>query len=471
MERKTKIVCTIGPATESPEMLVKMANQGMNVCRLNFSHETHDAHLERVNLIRSVAKESGKDFALLLDTKGPEVRCGVFKNGQEYFEIGDLVDLVRDEIEGTKEAFHIQCPEIFDDVTVGGSFLIDDGKMRLTIMEKHEGRLTCRVENPGYIKSRKGCNVPGVKLSMPFISPKDDADIRFAAKHNLDYLAASFTRRKEDILAIREILEQEGNPNVQIIAKIENQEGYDNLDEILEASDGIMVARGDLGVDVSFELVPIYQKQMIKRANAFGKPVITATHMLDTMTSNPRPTRAEASDVANAVLDGTDAIMLSGESAIGAYPLESVQTMDTIAKAMEAILPYREKLDLAIKTAKSTKQDAIGIAAADTALTLDCAAIIAFTQSGATAKRISKFRPKCPIIAVVFDESVQRRLSAVWGVSTVLSDAHNTESNEIELACEIAKNHGIQVGETIVIVAGYPSGTGATNAMKIIEVQ
>ncbi|MGL5541595.1 MAG: pyruvate kinase, partial [Erysipelotrichaceae bacterium] len=305
MERKTKIVCTIGPATETAEMLLKMAETGMNVCRLNFSHESHESHLERVEMIRKVAKDSGKDFALLLDTKGPEIRCGVFKNGQEWFEIGDLVDLVREEVEGTKEQFHIQCPEVFDDVEVGGTFLIDDGKMRLTIVDKKEGRLTARVENPGYIKSRKGCNVPSVKLSMPFISPKDDADIRFAAKHNMDFIAASFTRRKEDVLAIRAILEDEGNPNVQIIAKIENQEGYDNLDEILEVSDGIMVARGDLGVDVSFELVPIYQKQMIKRANAFGKPVITATHMLDTMTQNPRPTRAEASDVANAVLDGT----------------------------------------------------------------------------------------------------------------------------------------------------------------------
>ncbi|MGL5977534.1 MAG: pyruvate kinase [Erysipelotrichaceae bacterium] len=472
MERKTKIVCTIGPATETPEMLAKMAETGMNVCRLNFSHETHDAHLERVNMIRKVGKDTGKDFAILLDTKGPEIRCGVFKNGQEYFEIGDLVDLVREDVEGTKEQFHIQCPEIFDDAQVGGSFLIDDGKMRLTIMEKKEGRMTCRVENPGYIKSRKGCNVPNVKLSMPFISPKDDADIRFAAKHNLDYLAASFTRRKEDILAIREILASEGNPNVQIIAKIENQEGYDNLDEILEVSDGIMVARGDLGVDVSFELVPIYQKQMIRRANAFGKPVITATHMLDTMTNNPRPTRAEASDVANAVLDGTDAIMLSGESAIGAYPLEAVQTMDTISKAMEAILPYRERLDAAITTSQHTKQDSIAIAAANAALNLkECAAIITFTQSGMSARRIAKFRPACPVIAVTFDESVQRRLSVVWGVNTVISDVHNTEANEVELACEIAKAQGIQPGEIIVIVAGYPSGSGATNAMKLIEVK
>ncbi len=471
MERKTKIVCTIGPATESKEMLVKMANQGMNVCRMNFSHETHDAHLDRINRVRDVAKESGKKFSILLDTKGPEVRCGVFKNGQEFFETGDMVNIVRDEVEGTKEQFHIHPADVFEDVEENGTVLIDDGKMRLTIVEKLDGVLKCRVENPGYLKSRKGVNLPNVKLSMPFISPKDESDIRFGAKHNVDYIAASFTRRPQDILDIRAILESEGNANVQIIAKIENQEGYDNLDGILAVADGIMVARGDLGVDVSFELVPIYQKHMIRRANAFGKPVITATHMLDTMTSNPRPTRAEASDVANAVLDGTDAIMLSGESAIGAYPLEAVHTMDVISQAMENVLPYRENLNRQIKTAEANKEDSIGIAAADTSLTMDCAAIVVFTQSGASAKRISKFRPKCPIFAVTFDESVQRRLSVVWGVNALLSEVENTEANEIELACEVAKANGVKAGENIVIVAGYPAGVGATNAMKIIQVK
>ena len=471
MERKTKIICTIGPATESEEMLVKMAEAGMNVCRLNFSHETHDAHLERIERIRKVAKESGKKFAILLDTKGPEIRCGVFKNGQETYAKGDIVTLVREEIEGTKERFHIQCPEMFDDVSVGGTILIDDGKGRLTILEKRDGELDCRIENPGVIKNRKGCNVPNVKLSMPFISPKDESDIRFAARNHLDYIAASFTRRKEDVLAIRRILEEEGDNHIQIIAKIENQEGYDNLDEILNVVDGIMVARGDLGVDVSVELVPIYQKQMIKRANAFGKPVITATHMLESMQSNPRPTRAEASDVANAVLDGTDGIMLSGESAVGAYPIEAVQTMDKISKAMETILPYRERLDKAIATSRKTKEDAIGMSAADTAMSLDVAGIICFTSSGNSARRIAKFRPKAPIIAVCFDEEVERSLAVNWGVSTYLSKTVNTQLNECELAREIAKEHGIAVGETIILVAGYPTGSGATNTMKIIDVK
>ena len=471
MERKTKIVCTIGPATESEEMLVKMADAGMNVCRLNFSHETHEGHLERIERIRKVGKETGKKFALLLDTKGPEIRCGVFKNGQESYVIGDIVTLCREEIEGTKERFHIQCPEMFDDVSVGGTVLIDDGKVRLTILEKKEGELVCRIENPGVIKNRKGCNVPNVKLSMPFISAKDESDIRFAARNRLDYIAASFTRRKEDILAIKKILAEEGDTHIQIIAKIENQEGYDNLDEILSIVDGIMVARGDLCVDVSVELVPIYQKQMIKRSNAFGKPVITATHMLESMQSNPRPTRAEASDVANAVLDGTDAIMLSGESAVGAYPIEAVQTMDKISKAMEAILPYRERLDKAIATSRKTKEDAIGMSAADTAMSLDVAGIICFTSSGNSARRISKFRPKAPIIAVCFDPEVERSLTVNWGISTYLSTEVNTQINECDLARRIAKEHGISNGETIIVVAGYPAGSGATNTMKIIDVK
>ncbi len=471
MERKTKIVCTIGPATESEEMLVKMAKAGMNVCRLNFSHETQEEHLERINRIRKVEKESGLKFSILLDTKGPEIRTGVFKNGQESYAKGDIVTLCREEIEGTKERFHIQCPEVFDDVVEGGRILIDDGKIRLTIIEKRPGELVCRVENPGVIKNRKGCNVPNVKLSMPFISKKDESDIRFACRNNLDFIAASFTRRKQDILDIRKILQEEGNDRIQIIAKIENQEGYDNLDDILNVADGIMVARGDLGVDVSVELVPIYQKMMIKRANEFGKPVITATHMLESMQNNPRSTRAEASDVANAILDGTDAIMLSGESAVGSYPLEAVNTMVRISTAMEEILPYRERLEKAISTSRKTIEDAIGISSADSALSLEAAAIICFTSSGNSVRRISKYRSKSPIIAVCFERDVERSLALQWGVTTYLSDIQNTQLNECELARRIAKEHGIKVGETIILVAGYPQGTGATNTLKIIEVR
>lgn len=470
MERKTKIVCTIGPRTQSKEMLRKLSDTGMNIIRLNFSHGDFEEHGGRIVNIREVVKETGKSIAILLDTKGPEVRLGDFedKDGVK-FETGDIVTIVREKVLGTHDKFHIQCPEVFDDLEVDGTILMDDGKMRVTVIEKGDGVLKCRVENSHVLKSRKGCNLPGVKLSMPFVSAKDEADIRFGCQQGVDYIAASFTRRKQDVLDIRAILKDEGREDIQIIAKIENQEGFDNLREILEVADGVMVARGDLGVDVSFELVPIYQKRIIRIANELGKPVITATHMLESMQGNPRPTRAEASDVANAVLDGTDAIMLSGETASGMYPVEAVYTMDKIAKAMEEIIPYKDKLKAAVKTSRGTKNDAIGISVADTVLALDTAAIIAFTQSGTTARRLSKFRPKAPIIAVTFDEKTQRSLAATWGVTAVLSEEKNTQANECELARKIAAEHGVKKGETLVIVAGYPAGTGATNAMKIIE--
>lgn len=471
MERKTKIVCTIGPSSESVEMLEKLVKTGMNVIRLNFSHGDFEEHGNRIKNIRTVSEKLGKNIAILLDTKGPEIRLGDFINKQEEYEKGDMVELVREKIEGTKERVHLQCPEVFDDLQVGGTILVDDGKVRLTVVEKLDGVLRCRVENNGMLKSKKGCNVPNVKLSMPFVSAKDEADIRFGCQQGVDYIATSFTRRKEDVFAIREILKSEGNDHIQIIAKIENQEGYDNLDEILEYADGIMVARGDLGVDVSFELVPIYQKAMIKRANELGKAVITATHMLDSMTFNPRPTRAEASDVANAVLDGTDAIMLSSESAAGDYPIEAVQTMVTISSAMEGILPYKDRFRAAVKTNKRTKQDAIALSASEISMELDIAGIIAFTQSGSTARRISKFRPKAPIFAVTFDPETQRSLALNFGVTTVVSDIKNSPENEIELACKIAKEQGIKVGESIIITAGYPVGSGNTNAMKIVEVK
>ncbi len=469
--KRTKIICTIGPVSESQEMIKKMAGAGMNVCRLNFSHGDFEEHGNRIINIRAVSKEIGRNIAILLDTKGPEVRCGEFANDAESYEAGDMITLVREKIMGTKERLHIQCPEIFDDVVEGGTILIDDGKVRLTIMEKRDGELDCRIENPGVLKSKKGCNLPGVKLTMPFISEKDENDIRFGCRNDVDFIAASFTRRKQDILDIRKILKEEGKEHIQIIAKIENQEGYDNLDEILSVVDGIMVARGDLGVDVSFDLVPMYQKAIINRCNELGKPVITATHMLETMQGNPRPTRAEASDVANAVLDGTDATMLSGESAAGLYPIEAVTTMARIADTYEQMIPYRERLKKSMKDANRTVNDAIAISVADTTLAIDVACVVVFTESGASARRISKYRPNCPIIAVTFDEKVERGLAVNWGVNTVLSQKANTRELESQMAKDVAKAAGFKPGESIIIVAGYPSGVGATNAMRIIEIK
>lgn len=470
--RKTKIICTIGPATETIEMFQNLAEAGMNVARLNFSHGDHNVHGDRIDRLREMSQVSGYNVAVLLDTKGPEIRCGEMENGSLSFKTGDLVDVVREPVLGNTTRFHVDCPELFEDVVAGNTLLIDDGKMRLSILSVSPGVLKCRIENAGVIKTRKGVNVPNVRLSMPFISEKDEADIRFGCEKDVDFIAASFVRRAEDVLAIKAILNDAGKPNIQVIAKIENQEGYDNLDGILEVSDGVMVARGDLGVEVSTQLVPIYQKMIIKRANEMGKPVITATHMLESMMANPRPTRAEASDVANAVLDGSDAIMLSGETAAGEYPLEAVRTMDIIATAMEEILPYRERLDQAIKSSRETIQDAIGISVADSSLQLDkVKAIVAFTQSGSTARRISKFRPPVPIFAVTFTPSVLRQLEAYWGVFPILSDIQNEMTNDDELANIIAKDRGIQAGDYVIITAGYPTGVGTANMMKIVEVK
>jgi len=470
--RKTKIVCTIGPVSESADMIQKLAETGMNIVRLNFSHGSHEEHGKRIDVVREVSETSGYNLAILLDTKGPEIRCGEMTDGILHFTKGESVKVVREKVLGTKERFHVDCPELYDDIEVGHYLLIDDGKMRLNVTHVEPGVITCEIFNSGPIKSRKGVNVPNVKLSMPFISDKDDQDLRFGCRKDVDFVAASFVRRASDVLAIRKILISENKPKIQIIAKIENQEGYDNLDSILEAADGVMVARGDLGVEVSTALVPIYQKKIIKRANELGKPVITATHMLESMMSNPRPTRAEASDVANAVLDGSDAIMLSGETAAGEYPLEAVKTMDIIAKAMEEILPYRERLDQAIKTSRSTIQDAIGISVADSALQLEkVKAIVAFTQGGSTAQRISKFRPSVPIFAVTFTKSVQRKLEAHWGVIPILSDIQNEMTNDDELATIIARDRGLTTGDLVIITAGYPSGEGTANMMKIVEIK
>jgi pyruvate kinase len=472
MKRKTKIVCTVGPAIDSDEMIERMINAGMNVARLNFSHANFEEHGARIDMIRRVSTKLNRYIGVLLDTKGPEIRTGVFEGGKASFIKGDIVNVVKEEVVGTQERFHVSCPELFDDIKIGDYLLIDDGKMRLDVLETDGQTIKCLVKNTGIIKTKKGVNVPNVKLSMPFISKKDEADIRFGVERNVDMIAASFVRRADDVLAIRQILKDAGKPEIEIIAKIENQEGYDNIESILEVADGVMVARGDLGVEVSTELVPIYQKKIIQKANEFGKPVITATHMLETMMTNPRPTRAEASDVANAILDGTDAIMLSGESAAGEYPVESVQTMDRIAKVIEDIIPYDEKLAKSIKTSQSTINDAIGIAVTQAAITLkDVKAVIAFTETGGTAKRICKFRPPVPIIAITDNIDTCRRLSYYCGVSSIIRDGVTDISSYNEVATEVAKEFGFKIGDRIIITSGWGQQHGSTNNMRIVEVK
>lgn len=470
--KKTKVVCTIGPASENVEALTKLAQAGMNIARLNFSHGTHEEHLARIKMVRQVAESTGINLGVALDTKGPEIRLGNFVNDTEEYQIGEIVYIEKAECEGTHERFHIQVPELFDDLASGNEILINDGKMRLTVLENDGNELKCRVEVAGPISSHKGCNVPGVKLSMPFLSEKDEADIRFGCQNNVDFIFASFTRRPADINAIRKICIEEGKPHINIIAKIENQEGYDNVSEILDVADGVMVARGDLGVEIPTMLVPVYQKHIIRQANIVGKPVITATHMLDSMTHNPRCTRAEASDVCNAVLDGTDGVMLSAESAAGDYPVEACETMSQIAEEAEKILPYRDRLDWLKTTSNKTVQDAVSIAISDATLTLDnIGAIVAFTQGGTTARRISKFRPNVPILAVTFTKDTQRKLESYWGVIPLFSDVQNTMTNDDDLASLFAKDYGVKKGQLIIISAGYPTGEGSANMMKIVEVK
>lgn len=470
--KKTKVVCTIGPASENVETLAKLAQAGMNIARLNFSHGTHEEHLARIKMVRQVAEATGINLGIALDTKGPEIRLGNFVNDTEEYQIGEIVYIEKAECEGTHERFHIQVPELFDDLASGNEILINDGKMRLTVLENDGNELKCRVEVAGPISSHKGCNVPGVKLSMPFLSEKDEADIRFGCQNNVDFIFASFTRRPADINAIRKICIEEGKPHINIIAKIENQEGYDNVSEILDVADGVMVARGDLGVEIPTMLVPVYQKHIIRQANIVGKPVITATHMLDSMTHNPRCTRAEASDVCNAVLDGTDGVMLSAESAAGDYPVEACETMSQIAEEAEKILPYRDRLDWLKTTSNKTVQDAVSIAISDATLTLDnIGAIVAFTQGGTTARRISKFRPNVPILAVTFTKDTQRKLESYWGVIPLFSDVQNTMTNDDDLASLFAKDYGVKKGQLIIISAGYPTGEGSANMMKIVEVK
>ena len=471
IEKQTKIVCTLGPACDNYETIVKMANAGMNIIRLNFSHGSHEDHLNRINLVRKVEKENGINLGIMLDTRGPEIRLGDFENGTEHYKKGEEVIIQKEDILGTHDRFSIQCKELFNDIKKDDFILVNDGKQKLTVLNNDGNEIRCRVEVNGVLASKKGCNVPGVKLSMPFISLKDDEDIRFGCVNDVDFIAASFVRRADDVMAIRKIITEMGKPKIQIIAKIENQEGFDNIESILEVADGVMVARGDLGVEVETAYVPIYQKKIIDAANRHGKAVITATHMLDSMTSNPRCTRAEASDVSNAILDGSDAVMLSAETAAGEYPVEAVATMAKIAAATEKIIPYRENLEHAKTTNNKTIQDAIGIAIADASLTLDIAAIVVFTQGGTTARRVSKYRPPVPIFAVTFTKSTQGKLEVFWGVKPVFSYVQNDMTNDDELASSVVKSYGIKPGSQIILSAGYPTGEGSANFMKIITVK
>ncbi|SET20285.1 pyruvate kinase [Anaerobranca gottschalkii] len=466
--RRTKIVCTIGPASESPEMLKKLILAGMNVARLNFSHGDYEEHGKRIATIRQVAKELNKNVAILLDTKGPEIRVKKFAQGKIQLNEGDIFTLTTEDILGDQTKVAITYEGLPKDVKKGDRILLDDGLIALEVLETTNTDIKCKVLNGGPLSDKKGVNVPGVSVSLPAMSEKDLNDIKFGIEQGVDFIAASFIRKASDVLAIRRVLE-ENNSDIHIISKIENQEGLDNLDEILKVSDGLMVARGDLGVEIPVEEVPLAQKLMIEKCNKAGKPVITATQMLDSMIRNPRPTRAEASDVANAIFDGTDAIMLSGETAAGKYPEEAVKTMAQIAERAEQAVRYEEILGKKTFTPKASITDSISSATCNTAQSLGASAIITSTQSGFTAKMVSKYRPKCPIIAVTPDERVVRKLVLSWGVFPVLGQQTDNTDDMIAEAIRTSLEQGyIKDGDLVVITAGVPVGiAGTTNLLKV----
>ncbi|MCI2771863.1 pyruvate kinase [Staphylococcus warneri] len=468
--RKTKIVCTIGPASESEEMLEKLMNAGMNVARLNFSHGSHEEHKGRIDTIRKVAKRLNKTVAILLDTKGPEIRTHNMKDGIIELEKGKEVIVSMTEVEGTPEKFSVTYDNLINDVQVGSYILLDDGLVELQVkdIDHDKGEVKCDILNSDELKNKKGVNLPGVKVNLPGITDKDADDIRFGIKEDVDFIAASFVRRPSDVLDIREILEQE-KANITIFPKIENQEGIDNIEEILEVSDGLMVARGDMGVEIPPEKVPMVQKDLIRKCNKLGKPVITATQMLDSMQRNPRATRAEASDVANAIYDGTDAVMLSGETAAGLYPEEAVKTMRNIAVSAEAAQDYKKLLSDRTKLVETSLVNAIGISVAHTALNLNVKAIVAATESGSTARTISKYRPHSDIIAVTPSEKTARQCAIVWGVYPVVKEGRkNTDALLNNAVATAVETERVQNGDLIIITAGVPTGEkGTTNMMKI----
>jgi pyruvate kinase len=468
--KKTKIVCTIGPASENKAVMRELVDNGMNIIRLNFSHGDFAEHLPRINTLKELREETGKPLAILLDTKGPEIRTGKFGVDVVNLVEGQEFTLTTLEYLGDQNKCQVSYKGLAQDVKPGDKILIDDGLIGLEVKETTETDVKCVVQNAGPVKNHKGINVPGVSIKLPAITEKDVNDIIFGIQNGIDFVAASFIRKAADVIAIRKVLEDNGGHDIQIISKIENQEGVDNLDEILEVSDGLMVARGDLGVEIPMEQVPLVQKEMIRKCNKVGKPVITATQMLDSMIRNPRPTRAETTDVANAILDGTDAIMLSGETAAGKYPVEAVKTMATIAQATEGILCHEKILKAG---AKGSFDDgvtfAVSHATCDTALDLNAAAIITATSSGFTARKISKFRPKSPIIAACTSEKVRRRLAMVWGVESIKVEDAESSDALFERAISKAKdNNMVKSGDLVVITAGVPVGVaGATNIMKV----
>ncbi len=463
--RKTKIICTLGPSTDKEGVLRELIANGMNVARFNFSHGSHEEHLGRLEKLKALREELGKPVAALLDTKGPEIRLKDFKNGVENLVAGQTFTLTTRDVEGTNEICSITYTDLPMDVEPNGTIMLDDGLIKLQIVTVNDTDIVCKVLNNGKIKNKKGVNVPGVHLSMPYMSQRDRDDIIFGAQQGFDFIAASFVRTAQDVYDIRNLL-NEYDSDIRIIAKIENREGVNNIDSILAAADAVMVARGDLGVEIDFTELPGIQKNIIERSFSFGKPIVTATQMLDSRIVIPRPTRAEISDVANAIYDGTSAIMLSGETAAGDYPVEALKTMSAIAERTENEEHYRAQRHAEIQISVS---DATAHAACLTAKDVNAAAIVTVSESGNTARLLSKYRPKQPIIACVMDEQVQRQLSLSWGITSLLMGPAHSTDELIEMSTALAEKNGyLHNGELAVVTAGVPVGvSGTTNMIKI----
>ena len=468
-KKKTRIVCTIGPASEDKKVLTKLVQAGMNVMRLNFSHGDFEEHGGRIKTLREINKELNKNVAILLDTKGPEIRTGDFVGGKTEFKKGQVSTICVEDIEGTSERFTITYKDLYKDVKPGGFILVNDGQVELLVDHIDGTDIVCVAANDGDVKNKRGINVPGIKLGFDYLSEKDIGDLTFGCQQGVDFIAASFVRRPQDVLDVKKLLIENGRPEIQIIAKIENSEGVENMDEILKVADGIMVARGDLGVEIPAEDVPLIQKELINKCRAAGKIVITATQMLDSMQENPRPTRAEVSDVANAIYDGTDAIMLSGESAQGKYPEEAVMTMSRIALKTEESLDYDALHRQAILTAPQDTSEAICMSVAEIAYKFNVAAIIAFTESGFTARKMARYRTKSRIIAATPSLKTVKALALNWGVKAVPCKQLNSRISMIDYASIIARENGVKPGQKIIVTGGTPGVKGTTSYLELIE--
>lgn len=471
--RKTKIVCTMGPTTDDENILRQLIEEGMDVARLNFSHGTHEEQKRRMDTIKRLRKEMNKPIAILLDTKGPEIRTRDFEGGKVLIKEGDTFTLTPRELVGDNTIASITYENLADDISIGTKILIDDGLIELEVIGINDRDIRCMVKNGGYVSNHKGINVPGIHLNMPYMSQVDIDDILFGIEQDVDFIAASFVRSAKDVLEIRNLLDENGGNDINIISKIENEEGVKHIDDIIYVSDGIMVARGDMGVEIPGEEVPVIQKMIIKKVYNAGKQVITATQMLDSMIKNPRPTRAETTDVANAIYDGTSAIMLSGETAAGAYPVEAVRTMVRIAARTERDINYTKRFSEIDKTGSHSVTDAVCHATCTTAIDLRAAAIIAVTKSGASARGVSKYRPECPILAGSTSDKASRQLNMSWGVIPVHLEEQKEIFELIDHAVEAGKEKGLlSIGDKVVVTAGVPLGVpGNTNMLKVQTVE